>query len=376
LLQSLIMSKKVLICCFEIPGFGGASTSHYGLFELLQKDGLDVSYLNIISSEDEDYFKYTFGNSFGNPKSLNNVYNCVVKGNLYDFHPELVELAKKLNPDIIMGVGFIAAHLMKRSVPDKKLIFFCCGCDQVNQYIKEGIVRDAISLTKFLQKSKRPPVILNNKEKEAVEASDYIITHSETINFFYNSFYPFSKGKISPDIIWSACWKYKNVLQYLNLKKPFEARDIDVIFVASIWNRREKNLDMVRKIVSKLKGLNIHIVGEIDKPIFGATCHGLVTEREKLFSLLGRSKTIVSTSVFDPVPGVLFEASAMDCNIIASKNCGNWKICHEALLANPFVLANVLNKIKLSLDHKYKDNMDYFLETDSYQKLKDIFQVF
>lgn len=370
------MSKKVLICCYEIPGYGGANTSHYGLFEIMQRDGLDVSYLNIISDQDEDYFRYTFGDNFGNPKSLKNVYNCVVKGDLYDFHPELEIFVRKLNPDFIMGVGFIAAHLMKKSVPDKRLIFFCCGCDQVNQYIKEGVVKDAISLTKFLQKSKRTPIILSNREKEAVDSADLIITHSETINFFYNYFYPSSKGKISPEVIWSAGWKYNNALPYHNLIKPFSDRDIDVIFVASIWNRLEKNLNMVKKIVSKLPNLNIHIIGELEKPIPGATCHGLVTDREQLFSLLGRSKTIVSTSIFDPVPGILFEASVMGCNIIASKNCGNWKICHNNLLADPFNLDSVLDRIRLSVEQKYEDNMGYFLRENSYQKLKNIFHIF
>ena len=30
----------------------------------------------------------------------------------------------------------------------------------------------------------------------------------------------------------------------------------------------------------------------------------------------------------DAAPGILFEGAVMGCNLVASKNCGNWEVCH------------------------------------------------
>jgi glycosyltransferase involved in cell wall biosynthesis len=102
----------------------------------------------------------------------------------------------------------------------------------------------------------------------------------------------------------------------------------------------------------------------------------LVTRRDELFALLGGSKTIVCPSLFDAAPGILFEASAMGCNIITSKNCGNWHICNEKLLVDPFNLNGFLEKISLSLSRKYEDNIDYFMRNKSYKNLIDTSSVF
>ena len=85
---------------------------------------------------------------------------------------------------------------------------------------------------------------------------------------------------------------------------------------------------------------------------------------------------IVSTSIYDAEPRILYEASAMKCNIIASKNCGNWKICNDQLLVEPFYLYNYLEKIDLSLTRKFDDNINYFLDVNAYQKLIEIISIF
>jgi hypothetical protein len=147
------------------------------------------------------------------------------------------------------------------------------------------------------------------------------------------------------------------------LQQPFFERDIDVLFIAESWTRPEKNYKMVKEIASQCKHLRVHIAGEMEKTLPNVRHHGLVTRREEVFKLLGRTKTIVCPSLFDLAPGILYEASAMACNIIASKNCGNWQVCNEELLVDPFNLNNFLEKLYLSLSKKYEDNMDYFLKS-------------
>jgi glycosyltransferase involved in cell wall biosynthesis len=368
------MGKKILLGCYEVPGYGGASTASYKLFELMQKDGLDVHFLNVIDEQDADYFGYAFGENLGNPKLLDNVHNCVLNSPLFTPHPELDALLSDLSPDTLLGIGYIAAYLLKQAAPKKRLIFLTAGCEQAKKCI--ATKSDALSVSKYIRGAKGPPVVFHKLEKETVALSDLVITHSDMIGFFYQYFFPNQSGQIYPDVIWFAEWIYKEALDYSGLQKPFHERDIDVIFVASSWSRPEKNYNFVKKIASQCKDLNIHVVGETEKKLPHAEYHGLVTGREELFALMGRSKAIICPSLFDAAPGILFEASAMGCNIIASKNCGNWQICNEALLVDPFNLNNFLEKISLSLSKKYEDNIDYFMKTKSYKNLIETISVF
>jgi hypothetical protein len=141
-------------------------------------------------------------------------------------------------------------------------------------------------------------------------------------------------------------------------------------------SRPEKNLKLLRQIISKDQKTRFHIVGELARAPKGVTHHGLISKREDLFALMGRTKTVVCPSLFDAAPGVLFEAAAMNCNVVASKNCGNWQLCHEDLLADPHDLPTFLERIERSLSKKFEDNMDFFLRQNSYQSFIDLVAVF
>ena len=147
-----------------------------------------------------------------------------------------------------------------------------------------------------------------------------------------------------------------------------------MIFIASRWARPEKNYRLVRKLVSRCDGLNIHIVGEVDRPCPSARHHGVVARREDLYELLGRSKTLACPSLLDPAPGVLFEASAMGCNVVASTNCGNWQLCNEQLLAERCTGEAFISSIQRSLAGAYQDNQDQF--RGGYRDLVDTLSVF
>ena len=369
------MKKKVLLGCFEVPGWGGASTSSYKLFELLRADGVEVTYVNLIAQEDEGFFKGLFGDSVGNPKRLPGVWNCFLNAPVYNRHPELEDLIRNSAPDTMVGIGWIAALLMKRAAPERNLIYLTSGCDQMKTYVeKYGI--DFLFLASHNGKPERRPFAPSLLEKEAVAISDYIITHSEMNLFLYRYFFPSFTGKICPRVIWFAEWIYRDAAEYSLLAKPFHQRDIDVLFIASDWRRTEKNYPWVKSIVARAPDLKIHIVGKTAQELRQAAHHGPIRDRQVLFSVLGRAKTIASPSLFDAAPGVLFEGSALGCNLVASKNCGNWPLCNESLVAHPFSRQVFLDKIRLSLTARHQDNIDAFLQSGSYSDLLETILVF
>ncbi len=365
------LDKNILIGCYEVPGYGGAATAAYQLFESFQKDGLNVSYLNIIGEQDPDYFRFAFGESYGNPKSLRNVHNCILNASVFQPQPVLTNLIHDLVPDLMIGIGFIAAHVMKHACPEQKLIFMTSGFDQVSHTILRNLAKDLISLEKLLVSSPGRPHIHSIREAEAFGLSDLIVVHSESVLSLSKRYFPLQSGKIYSNVIGFAEWIYGDAMNYSALSKEFCERDIDVLFVSSSWNRPVKNYRFVRKLLPRLIDLRVHIVGSTEEIMDEATYHGLVNDRKELFSLLGRAKTVVCPSLFDAAPGILFEASALGCNIVASKNCGNWRICNEELLVEPFTVKQFLDRIRISQTHKFEDLMDLFLRSCSYEDLKE-----
>lgn len=375
------MGKFILLGCYEVPGWGGASTATYRLFEIMRSHGLNVGYLNIIAEQDSAYFKYLFGKDYGNPRSLDNVHTCHLNAPLDHPHPELTAILRSLSPDLMVGVGDLASHLMKLALPETKLVFMTTGCQQIQEAIRQGKVRDFIELERMIDRARvrdRPstmPRILSTGEETSVALADLIIAHSEMTLFLFRNFFPSHVDKLYSDVIWKAEWIYQEALTYSHLGRPFAERDIDALFVSNSWERKEKNYELVKELVPLLGGLEIHIVGEARERIPHATHHGLIRNREEMFRLMGRAKAVVSPSLFDAAPGILFEASAMGCNIVASKNCGNWRICHDALLVDPFAADGFAEKIALGKLSTMPDNMGRFLRAKSYDNLVETLAV-
>ena len=124
-------------------------------------------------------------------------------------------------------------------------------------------------------------------------------------------------------------------------------------------------------LIDELTPLGEFIVGKIETGPRYAKCTGFVNARQDMFSIMGNARSVVSTSVLDTAPGILFEAAIMGCNVIASHNCGNWRLCHPDLLVDPYIRKGFVQSIRLSAQEKFSDNLDHFLDLNSYQDLLD-----
>jgi glycosyltransferase involved in cell wall biosynthesis len=142
------------------------------------------------------------------------------------------------------------------------------------------------------------------------------------------------------------------------MARPFEERDIDVLFIASDWDRPEKNYPLVRSVARRLGDARIHVVGDASRRLPGVTYHGFVGDRDGLFTLMGRTRCVACPSIIDAAPGILFEASVLGCNVVASKNCGNWEMCHPELVADPFNADTFTTCIRRAMQRKFADRLD------------------
>jgi hypothetical protein len=355
------MKLKLLIACDDVPNYGGANTTFYILFEALQEAGWNVHYVNIIGGDRLKFYRKTFGNGLGNPKKLPNVHNLLAGNG--DSSCSLRELIDALKPDLMIGKKSTAAYHLKSQRPDLETWYITSSCYQIKKGISKGLLsseQEAIERARFYDD---PLPLSYTTEIRAMDIVDKVICHTKSTRFWFSYFYPEHKHKISEKILWSAPLVHKKLHQQNSKLKEFENRPIDVLFVANRWSRAEKNYEMVKQIINECKELNFHVVGECEEEIDGAVYHQFMI-RDEVIKLMNKTKTVVSTSAYDPAPNILFEASLMGCNVIASKNCGNWELCHPKLLVEPYCLENFIKKINLSLIERFQDNMGYFLQDD------------
>ena len=357
---STLMSRRVLIGCYGVPGWGGSSTVLYQLFDRMQRDGHDVTFINLLTDHQERALRPVFGDRLGNPYALANVYTCTVTPPLWQVHAALAQLIEHLRPDLLLGFGLIATRLFELAPLRIPVVFMTAGSHHLGQLIASGAIADFHGFRKNVERGVTFPIAPDNPERQAVENSELVIVHSPLIGFAFDHFFPSHSGKIYANIFSIADLVFPEADRFSHLKMPFAQRDIDVIFVASRWVRPEKNYAMVKKIVRRCGGLNVHILGAVDRPCPPARHHGRIVDREQLYELLGRSKMLVCPSLLDAAPAVLFEASAMGCNVIASPNCGNWGLCNERLVAERCSSDLFFEKIETALDGLYQDNRDRF----------------
>jgi len=363
------MKPKLLLACSQVPNYGGASTTFYILFEILQRSGWDVHYLNIIEHERIRFYEKTFGNGLGNPRRLTNVHNLSFhNGDSLSYLKGLIDMIK---PDLMIGKNFIAPYVLKSQVPDIETWFLPSSCSQIRNGIYEGMIGSEVEALERAESNGDTIPKSWAPEIRAVESADRIICHTKTTTFWFNHFYPEHKHKISEKILWSAPLVHEKLnKQKLDLK-TFDDRIIDILFVANRWSRAEKNYEMVKQIIKRCRGLNIHVVGECGEEVEGVVYHQFLIHDE-VIGLMKNTKTIVSTSVYDPAPNVLFEASLVGCNVITSKNCGNWELCNPELLVEPYCLENYIEKINLSLSDRFQDNIEYFLQDDPLTQITEL----
>lgn len=370
------MTRRVLLVSYEAPGLGGAATSAYALFWKMQRDGIDAHFVNLISEVDLPYVEYVLGRRYDNPKGLPNVWSCVLKDPLYRRHEPLARLVDGIAPSVAVASGDIATVLLKRAAPEVLVVFVAGGSEQVGHRLALGRAPAGVAGLGPRPRTVRAPAVVYGRESAAAAAADLIVAASDLTRALFDHSFPFwHTCKLFPETIWKAEWIGEAAAAEGASSRPFDERTLDLLFVASSWSRAEKNLRMVRRVAARCPGLRIGIVGESDAPVAGATPYGFIGDARRVLALMGDAKAVVCPSLFDASPGVLFQASIMGCNVVASRNCGNWMICHDDLLVEPFGEDGFVEAVGRAVGKKYPDNMRYFLERRSYARLLEVLAV-
>lgn len=366
------MRPKILVACFETPGWGGAATLAYLLYERMQRDGLAKGYVNLVERADESFLQETFGSNYGNPKNLPQVHTNILEPPLWRAHASLANTISRLKPTLLVGVDFIATRLLQLAAPSLPVAMITAGACQLMHLIELGPIKDFMQFCRAVESGLVFPMPNQHPERQAVENATLVILHSPLVKAAFDHFVPSAANRIHPRAISIADLVFTEAESFVDMQQPWDKRDIDVLFVASNWNRPVKNYPLVKDIVRATQGMKIDIVGKYEQPCERARHHGMVASRKEMYELFSRTKALVCPSTVDAAPGVLFEAAAMGCNVVASKNCGNWELCNEQLLAESCAVGPFVNKMKLAQVGPYSDHRDKF--RGGYQELITILE--
>ena len=360
------MKPRVLFASLSVPGMGGSSTAAYDLFTRMGEDGGTVHFLNLVEQHRAALVECNYGPAAGNPRALPNVHNHWLPRGFLAPQPELSALVGALDPDIIIGVGWIAAGALLRAAPGRRTALLTGSCRSAQDYVTAGRAKNVVSLIGKLRASRDMSLRLSAGERDVYQSCNLVLTHSPQTCELVQRFFPRALGKIYPEVFWFAEWICDGARVWTHHARSFDQRDIDVLFIATDWSRREKNFPLLKALARRFCHATVHVVGEASGLPPSVTHHGFVAERERLFDLLGRARCVVCPSLMDAAPGVLFEAAVLGCNVVASGNCGNWELCHPDLLADPFELERFADCIDRAVRRKYEDRLDRFLAPSSY----------
>lgn len=365
------MAHRILIACYEVPGQGGAGTIAYELFARMQADGANVHCVSLVKEADAPRLRREFGPLLGNPRQLPSVSTILVDEPRWRRQPALAALVEEFQPDLILCLGVPAMAFVSFIGAPCRQALFTTGSARMRRLLKAGAVRDfqdwrhgaAIGIRYGHE---------DELERRAVDAADFIFVHSPIVRELFEHFFPDARGRIHEDLISVADFCYAEAETYTDLALPFADREIDVLFVSSSWRRHVKNYPMVRTLAPRL-GVRTYVIGEVGDAIPSVEYGGVTGERAEVFRRMGMAKVVVSPSLFDAAPGVLFEATALGANVVATPNCGNWELCHETLRAQACTAADLEECIRRGLNEKLPDCRRRFL--GGYRELVDTLEV-
>lgn len=352
--------KKILLLGCDVPGWGGAATVRHLMLERMQRHEVPVASLTLLLDLEEAYCRFVMGENFLDPVGLPDVHLARMESEARGAHPDVAARIQAIAPDLILAFGLLAAHVALRTAPGIPVVLMTMGSQRLQELVEEGVVRDFLDFERAVGRGTRFEVPADGLELEALQGVDLVLVHSPLVRSCFEQFYPEKMGKVLDPTLSVADLVYFEAERFAHLRRPFSERSIDVLFVASHWSRPVKNATMVRDIAARLPSLALHVAGDCGERFANCVHHGVVTTRDEMYRLLGDARVVAVPSSLDAAPGVLFEGAAMGCNVVASRNCGNWELCHADLLVERFTAAEFAERITRGTRRVYADHHDLF----------------
>lgn len=379
---------KILLTSTQHPGNGGAATNLYKLNKYLLNKNVHV-YCVFFLCNKEDLNNITI-----DPDDLKNVsfIRCFWKdGRLLDYDKQTNQYMeytddyisnfknKIINylggePDLIYAKNYLAPITCKELFPKSKIYYLVSGIfytSMLNNAYDEITSAQKILHNFDYYKNKindcSKILAFTNIEQEIKTLSivDGVIFNSKLTCDLMKLYY---QNKVKNDKIINT-----SLLRPINNEcVNFNEREYDIIFVCSNFSRKIKNPLFVKELFldQRLSDVKKLVIGNGDLfnnsdikklTILKQQSNSIVLEHMK------NSKLLILPSLFDSSPNTVYEALECGCNVIISKNVGNYEIFNEECICEDTTdKEEWINKISNSIQEKIINNIDF---NDFYEEL-------
>lgn len=379
---------KILLTSTQYPGNGGAATNLYKLNKYLLNKNVRV-YCVFFLCQKEDIHTINV-----DPDNLKNVsfIRCFAKdGRLLDYDKKqnkyieytqdyVSNFKNKITnylggePDVIYAKNYLAPITSKHLFPKTKIVYLVSGVfytSMLNTIYDEitsvqNILQNFEYYRKKINECSNLPLFINiEQEKKTLSIVDGVIFNSKLTRDLMKLYY---HNDVKNDKIINT-----SLLKPINNEcLNFNTREYDIIFVSSNFSRKIKNPLFVKELFldQRLSDIKKMVIGDGD--LFNNTdIKNLTILKQQQNSIvlehMKNSKLLILPSLFDSSPNTVYEALECGCNVIISKNVGNYEIFNEECVCEDTTdKEEWINKISNSIREKFINNIDY---KDFYQDL-------
>jgi hypothetical protein len=363
-----IYKKKLFIfSSTQLPQNGGAATNCLYLHEYvknnLQYDSVAVFFTSDNDNPSIDYIR-------------KDIYILGKEDKAYSkFKYQILRQYDEKNI-ICFCKNIVAPQKMRQIFPLSKVIYLVAGAP-IHTYWAE--FNTNISFVKYKKNfinreiTKKDAIKTNRmnffgrimNERKAIQICDEILTNSNmTRDIILHNYKDYIFKLHNKNINTSNLkFDYPTISQ-----QDFDKKDIDIIFAVTNHIRKGKGSEIMNKIITNnnMNNLTKVVIGDKFKEVFNVNkiknCSFLnKLSQSELFSYLKRSKILIIPSIGDASPNILYEGLHLGCNILITKNCGNYE-----LFPDISVLEDV-DDIDLFIKHIYllkEHPIDYNIQND------------
>lgn len=362
---------RLLLTSTQHPGNGGAATNLYKLNKYFLERNIQVYCLFLLCNKEDTEIIDVDPERVGNVSSI----RCFWKdgrlldydkstGNYLEYTAAHIDgLKHKIvdhlggEPDTVWAKNYLAPITSKLLFPTAKIHYLVSGVyfmSLLNNFSDKPIsaqkVLDSWDTYRDYIHSHRDKVDYTNitQELKTISSVDGVIFNSRLTERLMRSFYG--------DAITRSEMRNTSLLNnYMVTGSNISDRKYDVIFVCSQLWRKIKNASFVKKLFldKRLDPYNKLVIGDGD--IFDSLeiPNLTVIQQQPNSVVLDRmreSKLLVLPSLFDSSPNTLYEAVECGCNILTSKNIGNWHLLNpKSVCDDVYDKEEWLSKIELGL---------------------------
>lgn len=359
-------SKLYILTTTQTFGYGGGATNTYYLYQFMKKQKYNVVCIfvsnNIVDDKDE------VGDD-----------NCFCITSIRDpiflkFKTRVISHYGESNI-ICLCKNYATPIMFRQAFAQSKIVYLVAGSMKYTHLFNQTgkTFTELVNGRNILMQCKTKSVAMG-EETTVVKICDYILCNSNLTRFILETEYNNVKPKLYLTDINTSLIDKKIVQTGGVLYKD---RHYDIIFCVTSHNRKYKGSEIMNTLFSntKLDQYSKLVIGDDYENVFNPKIKNITFKgklgHSSLIENIKNSRIVIVPSFFDSSPNILYEAIECGCNVLLTRNIGNYHIFKKETVVDDFsdvqIIENKINLLlKSQLDYNLPLSNDKFIQFLSY----------